>query len=914
MGCLDDATLDDLVQGRLSGDALRTAEAHIDTCASCNDMVGVLAGGAPQIDTELEPGERIGRHVVSGCLGRGAMGVVYLAEDPELGRRVALKLIRPGAGSEAIERTLREAQALARLAHPNVVAIYDVGHARGSVHFAMEFVAGKTLRAWLAAERRALGDTLDVMLQAGRGLAAAHAAGIVHRDFKPENVMVGDDGRVRVTDFGLARTAERTARASDVNLPAQGTLTRTGGLVGTPAYMAPEQLGGGAATELSDQFAFAVTLYEAITGERPFSGDTTDELAAEIRRGANVEPLRSVPRRVREAILRALDPAPERRFPTLGELFTEIESALGTLRHSAVVVAFVATAGALVVVAVVLGALVTRDPCSGGAAKVAKSWNPERAARVRTAFEATRVDFALATATHVVARLDALAQSFATEHRNVCEATHVRREQSETVLDARMRCIDRRLSDLDALAGTLEHADGATVRGAVSAVSELPSPAECGEVESLAALDPRPTDPARAARLEVLERSQSETRALGATGRYAEALARAETLAVEAADVGYRPAVAEAELLVATLARKTAKFALAAQRALKALSAAQGSHADRTAARAWLELLAIDGERGEPTRVVENAELAGAALERIGDPSDLRAALLLEMGAAHTLTGALEDAERELTQSLELGKRVHGDEHVVVSRTLTALGNASRARGRLEEALSRHERALTIDRKLLGPTHPALATHHHNAAGVLRLQGRRPEALVRYRQALGLERGAFGRAHPRVALTENSIAIVLLETADVPGAREHLRNALAIWTADKHPDRALALSNLGIADAAESQHARAVERFSEALRIVEQSLGADHSRVAGILLHRAKSERALGKPDRAREDLIEARRIVRLHGSESLEARTLESEISAELTEGPARAPPRRATPRALGSTTYGAKTSWDSE
>jgi len=305
-------------------------------------------------------------------------------------------------------------------------------------------------------------------------------------------------------------------------------------------------------------------------------------------------------------------------------------------------------------------------------------------------------------------------------------------------------------------------------------------------------------------------------------------------------------------------------------------------------------------------------------LERIGNPPELRAALLAASGAAHTVTGALDDADRELTRALELRKSAFGEESLQVSRTLTALGNLARARGKLADALALHQRALAIDVELLGAKHPTAATHHHNAAGVLRIMGRRDEALESYERALVLESDAFGPAHPSVGLTENSIGIVHLDNGNTSRARQHLERALEILTGKKHPDRAFPLVNLGMADARDNDHRQAVHRFTEAVDIVKAHAGADAERLAGILDERAESELALGDRASAAADRKEALRILELHAQSSAEAARLRDAIRSK----PIPAPTQRTAPRTakrtpekrLGSATYGPQTNWDTE
>ncbi len=359
MGCPDANQLQALADGTLPGDAREKIFAHTDGCGECRQVLAAVVRERgpteePHVasaDTQWMPragsdgeerrssaliarGTQIGRYEVETLLGSGGLGVVYAAADPELGRRVALKLLKAGPGDLSGEqvRLMREAQAMARVSHPNVVAVFDVGRWEDRVYVAMELVEGTHLRGWLAERPRRVGEIVDAFLAAGRGLQAAHAAGIVHRDFKPENVLVGRDGRVCVTDFGLARAAT-AGDAEDASAPPSVTpssqprtlldtpLTRADVLIGTPAYMAPEQHLVEHVDARADQFAFAVALYEALHGARPFAGKDYASLRSAVVRG-RLEPASdsAVPRPLRTIVERALRPAPGDRWPTMEAL------------------------------------------------------------------------------------------------------------------------------------------------------------------------------------------------------------------------------------------------------------------------------------------------------------------------------------------------------------------------------------------------------------------------------------------------------------------------------------------------------------------------------------------------------------------------------------------------------------------
>jgi serine/threonine protein kinase len=353
MECLDANVLQAWQDGRLVDSERKVTEEHLDSCADCRHLVATLVtGSTPGTAAPLEeslttavtlpaasthegpvrPGTTIGRFVVSKQLGVGGMGVVYAADDPELGRQVALKVLRGAVARDSVlaaQRIMREARLAARVSHPNVVAIYEVGQHGDRVFIAMEMVSGSSLSAWIKEKPRSPKEILAVFVDAGRGLAAAHAAGVVHRDFKPDNVLVGTDGRARVTDFGLARRGENEqattaddqdrARAKRSSL---SDLSNAAAILGTPAYMAPEQHSGGHTDPRTDQFSFCVALYEALHGQRPFDGKTWEELSQSVLAGRVKPPPASsrVPASLHRIVVRGLSVRPGDRFASMNEL------------------------------------------------------------------------------------------------------------------------------------------------------------------------------------------------------------------------------------------------------------------------------------------------------------------------------------------------------------------------------------------------------------------------------------------------------------------------------------------------------------------------------------------------------------------------------------------------------------------
>jgi tetratricopeptide (TPR) repeat protein len=392
VGCFTEAEVLRLLDGRVTPGELQEAEQHLDGCAECRALVAATAAVMPasaaaeaRADAAVEPGalpRRIGRYLVRGLVGTGGMSTVYSAFDPQLGRRVALKLLKPevGGGSGSRARLVREAQAMARLQHAHVVTVHDLGVVGDQLYIAMELVDGQTLGAWLRAEPRPWRDVVRTFIAAGRGLAAAHGAGIVHRDFKPENVLVARDGTVRVTDFGVARVTalaagEPEARPlDDDGQPLDAALTVSGALLGTPVYMAPEQLMGEPVDARADIFSYCAGLYEALYRQRPFVFRNMAELRAAVCSGKlrPPPPGHGVPDVLGRIVERGLMASPDARWPSMQALDAALEEALRA--PSSPQRRFVAIAAAVAVVLAVAGGVVAWTTWQGRAHRAEVTW------------------------------------------------------------------------------------------------------------------------------------------------------------------------------------------------------------------------------------------------------------------------------------------------------------------------------------------------------------------------------------------------------------------------------------------------------------------------------------------------------------------------------------------------------------
>lgn len=375
MPCLDDTTIAALAANRLSATARALAMAHVGQCPSCDERLQEALFGhdaatadinapgtaAPVVEdvTELA-GTRLGRYLIIDQVGRGALGIVYSAYDPELDRRIAIKVLRQTTTSEQQQESLRrEARSMARLSHPNVVPVFDVGIADRRLFIAMELVDGWTLGDWVRSEERSWREIRDVYCLAGQGLIAAHRAGLVYRDFKPSNVMLGRDGQVRVLDFGIAHTMLGPATL------VPGGVSGPRGGIGTPGYMAPEQYSSAEKVDArADQFAFCASLYEALYGVRPFGGRSPELVRDNTLAQVWAEPQRDpgAPPWLHAAIVRGLEVDRASRWPDMASLLNALVKDRRSRRVQLVALASAMLGTALVTSAITLFVSGELDP------------------------------------------------------------------------------------------------------------------------------------------------------------------------------------------------------------------------------------------------------------------------------------------------------------------------------------------------------------------------------------------------------------------------------------------------------------------------------------------------------------------------------------------------------------------------
>jgi tetratricopeptide (TPR) repeat protein len=830
------------------------------------------SGATPTIrraETELPPGERVGRYVVLERVGAGGMGVVYAAYDPELDRRIALKVLKPQASksedSLGQTRLIREAQAMARLSHTNVVSVFDVGAHGGNVFVAMEFIMGSTLREWLEEQSRGWKEVLGVMVPAGRGLAAAHTKGLVHRDFKPDNVLLGTDGVPRVVDFGLAapagvHPAGPAATDGDVSISTlDDRLTKTGIVMGTPAYMAPEQHRGRPTDARTDQFNFSVTLYQALYGERPFRGKEAEELRKHVLAGdvRPTPPDGRVPAWVRRIVLRGLSVNPTKRFPSMDAMLVALERNPAQRQRKIVFAVSMLGLGGFGLYGV-LAEPEKAQLCDGARERLAGVWDDARQARVEAAFSAVGRSFADRAWQQTRMELDEYAAAWVAMHEEACLATHERGDQSAELLDRRMQCLEQRRTELSALTELLTVTDAQVAERAVAAASALTPVEVCADVEGLLAAVPPPSDPRQREQVEALRVELAQVRTSMRAGKYQAATAAAERMYEDSESLGYPPVEAEAALLHGQAVARGGDPKTARRVLLDAVHAGEAAGYPEVTARAWTELVGLGAVLPSlEADAYEWGRHAEAQLERVVVADVLRAELLGNLGQVHNLHGRYDEAAEHMRAALDLGEHALGENDPRLGDWLDGLGSAYVGLAEFDEGIKYYERAVALAEATGGPEHPDTARALNGLAIALDELGRYGESKAHYRRAAEIFEASLGEQHPSVAAALNNLAGVNYAEHDYAEALHNFERAFRIWEqayGPTHADVALTLGNMGLALEGLGRFDEALANYRRALDLREKAYGPGHPDVALSLENLADLEAYLGDTQSALEN------------------------------------------------------------
>jgi len=791
----------------------------------------------------LATGTLLGRYVIVGQLGAGGMATVYVAYDAQLARRVAIKVLRPDTrDEESHARMLREAQAMARLAHPNVLTVYDVGSFDDGVFIATEYVEGETLKAWMTQERP-WQKVLPILRAAGRGLEAAHAAGIVHRDFKPENVFLGKDGRVVVGDFGIARAQDpgptsgpslppSTDRPSGPDDSMEGldltsgpslvgsSLTRPGAMVGTVGYMPPERASRQHDDARSDQFSFCVTLYRALYRQRPFEYTGLASYLAALR-GPPLPPPRGshVPSWVHEVVLRGMARDPSARFASMTELLHALDRDPTRRRRGWALAAVGAGLAAAVGVGWAQHQRSIAARCRVGESLVAATWSPEARSAVGAAIVATAVPLAADDAARTEAALDAYAVEWARVHRTASEATLLLAQESAATMNDRLACLEGQREELGALVAVLSRADAVVARHAVTAAYDLPSPHVCLEPGAAHAASLAAETPEHAARVTALRRAVAEAEAHRAAGQYQESVDVGTRALVEARAIPHRES--EAELLV---------LMAGSRRELE----------DDAVARVTLEE-------------------AFAACEAAGNDSlaSMVAAMIsLELGDSLADT---RGAERWLAIAKGIREREGVDDRAdaeILESELSLLA----AEGHADRALPLHDRLVALLERIYGASHPRIASAIANRARDLTITGKFDLAAEDDRKAIAMGEQLFGPDVPSLSILYNNLGSVLTEAGRYAEARRALDRALALVAplGPNSPHNVLPLVSLAQLENLLGEHDAALAAAGRGIAIVDASGDSEVRYLPALLVQQGEAQLARADAAAARASCARA--------------------------------------------------------
>jgi len=733
MNCPSEDRLQAFVDGHLSPAEINLISPHLDECPSCR---AVIVGALPV--REGAKGDLLGRYLLRRPIGSGGMGVVYEAFDPELNRSVALKLLHAElGGAQSLQaRLIQEAQSLAKLSHPHVVSVYDIGRADDRVFIVMDLVDGDSVRGWLRTAHT-LDEILDVFAQAAEGLVAAHSVDLVHRDFKPENVLIARDGRVMVSDFGLAFSGTQRPEAISE---------------GSPRYMAPEQQSGAQVDARSDQFSFCVSLGEALGPAR-----SPRWLMKVVERGQHIDPARRYPsmRALLDALLRGRRLQRRKRVAVI---------ASGALAVGLALLAWEAKRRFDI-----------RQECAANASRIDAEWNSKASSTLESAFNATSSPLSNGAWRLTSSGLERYVNEWRDTSTRVCEANLLVGQRSE----AAASCLDDRLQLVHSVISGMHHIDAPMLERVPAILQTLTPVALCEDARALAQTPPLP----EAARRNEVQRAQAviaDAAVAVNAGRYAAGLVLAQRAVEAARETRYLPVLAQTQLWAGIAHGRLGSFPEARAALEEAASAASASHAEPIAVRAWVQLMhfvGFDGKRLEEG--LRYNDYAHAALTTMYAAAELEAERLSWLSALLVEQKQFARAHQASEEQLAVVETRLGTEHHLYAAALDGLAGVLAGQGRNRDALPVQGQACAVLERKLGSPHPQLALCLSNLAAVHANLGAHEESLALKTRALEMFDVLPG--HPgHVAMTHRNLARSLLELGRLDEAKRHIELAAAL--------------------------------------------------------------------------------------------------------------------------------------
>jgi len=949
--CPDENIIVDFLEARLSSEQSDELELHIDSCENCRMLLATMVESdeessfpftkeALSVYSEelalyditprfLPKGTLLGRYVLMEPVGLGGMSIVYAAFDPELERKIAVKLMHPASHPQREQgrqaRLLREAKVIAKLTHPHIVTVHDLGMYEGQLFIAMEYIKGQTLRQWLHEAPRSLEETLYRFLQAGEGLSHAHQMGLLHRDFKPDNVMLATEGSLRVMDFGLSRrlanpTTSPENKEDQKQIPhslvddepseqeseeqaESPALTQAGAILGTPAYMPPEQLYGQPLDARADIFAYCVALYEALYGERPFSGKTLLERIQCIKQSRlfRLSGDNSVPLWLQKVLKKGLSFALEQRYPSMESLLSELRDGLAT---DSLPKKPSEKSGAFLWIGLFLGAslvfggwwqntsrktkshgtkktfqrsVLTKrspeqnqriSPCSGAKEKLAGVWDAKVQHKIQTALNRTGMSSKTSYWKRLRGVLDQYTKTWQATYAQACRATHVLKEQSAHLMDLRMTCLNERLEELRAFTQQLTTANRASLYNGVQGAYQLRTLDTCSNAKSLLARVKPPKDNRTKKRVLHIRRLLAKVQALSWAGRYQESLKTLQRAKRMLKGIRYRPIEAEVHYFLGVLSFRKGSVKEALNYLQQAIWSAQAGGTQRLEVLTWGRMAKYTGKMSNHRLAEYYRKHMKATLERLGRDDALERELLHNYGLSAFLEGKYYSALQFFFRgtSIQSAKRriSRPNDQVAQARFYHNIGLCYQALDHLDSAQKMFQRSLELQKELFGKEHPSLANTYGAMASILLEQKKHKQARVLLKKA-SLLKQKWGKRHYGLAHIFSDLAIWAMQTRDWKQAAIWNQRSLTLLQqglSKQHPYVAIVNTHQAMLEQLQGKYERAVALYNRALGIFKKRYRKAHVHTGLTLFFLGEVCRKQGKLKRALAYYNKALRVV----------------------------------------------------